>query len=823
MADAQENNVEGHSETPPLPAGAVPIVPIRNVTLFPGVVMPIAVGRPQSIAAAQEAVRAGHKIALLAQRDPSMDKPAAADLYQVGVLGTVIRYVTTPEGAHHLVCQGENRFRVTEMLSETPFFAARIEPIPEPATSGPEIEARFALLKQRAVEALSLLPQAPPELTRMISGIESAAQLADLIVTFIDVKSEEKQELLETFDLKERLDKVIRLLAQRVEVLKITKDISEQTQAAISQRNREAVLREQLHQLQKELGETDATDSELSELEKQIAEAGMPAEVAQRARTELKRLRRMQEASPEYGMLRSYLDWLVALPWSKADAEDIDIQRARRVLDEDHYGLDKVKRRILEYLAVRKLNPQGRSPILCFVGPPGVGKTSLGQSIARALGLKFVRVSLGGVHDEAEIRGHRRTYIGALPGNIIQSLRKAGTRNPVCMLDEIDKVSTSSRGDPASALLEVLDPEQNSTFRDNYIAEPFDLSRVLFIATANVLDTIAPPLRDRMEIIEISGYTEQEKLEIAKRYLVPRQLLANGLDASKVTLTERALTRLITDYTRESGVRNLERQIGALLRNAAMQVAEGRTTVVKFDADNVAAVLGASRFENEIASRTSVPGVATGLAWTPVGGDILFIESARLPGSGKLILTGQLGDVMKESAQAALSLVKSQAAELGIDSALFEDTDIHVHVPAGAIPKDGPSAGVAMYVSLASLLKRAPVRSDVAMTGEISLRGLVLPVGGIKEKTIAAARAGIKRVVLPARNRRDLDDIPPSTRALLDFVWVEHVHQALEVALGLSSAGEASAANDSPSNRDPEARSVSLTKNPPEAAAGPAQ
>jgi ATP-dependent Lon protease len=511
----------------------------------------------------------------------------------------------------------------------------------------------------------------------------------------------------------------------------------------------------------------------------------MPTEVEEHVRKELTRLKRMQEASPEYGMLRNYLDWMVALPWNKTDAEDIDIARARRVLDEDHYGLEKVKRRILEYLAVRKLNPQGRSPILCFVGPPGVGKTSLGQSIARALGLKFVRASLGGVHDEAEIRGHRRTYIGALPGNIIQNLRKAGTRNPVCMLDEIDKLSSSLHGDPSSALLEVLDPEQNSSFRDNYIAQPFDLSRVLFIATANMLDTIPGPLRDRMEIIELTGYTEEEKLQIAKRYLVRRQLEANGLTAGQVTITDAALGRLIRDYTREAGCRSLERQIGALIRNAAMQIAEGKATNVSFDAADLDGVLGGSRFENEVAQRTSVPGVATGLAWTPVGGDILFVESARLPGSGKLILTGQLGDVMKESAQAALSLLKSQAPEFGIDPAMFEDSDVHVHVPAGAIPKDGPSAGVAMFVSLASLFRREPVQPDVAMTGEISLRGLVLPVGGIKEKTIAAARAGIKRVMLPARNRRDLEDIPESTRSMLEFVWIEHVAQALDVVFGL--------------------------------------
>ncbi|HEX5209129.1 MAG TPA: endopeptidase La [Steroidobacteraceae bacterium] len=775
-------------ELPPLPADAVPVVALRNVVLFPGIVLPVTLGREESIAAAQDAVRSGRKVGLLLQRDPTLEKPSPTDLYEIGVLATVVRYVTAPDGAHHMVCQGESRFRLREVVRETPFLAARIETIAEPEAAGADIEARTDFLKQRAAEALSLLPQVPAELTRTIMAIDSPGQLADLIVSFMDVKPEEKQDLLETVDLKARLDKVMKLLAHRVEVLKITRDITEQTQAALGERQREAVLREQLHQLQKELGEGEGAGGDIAELEKAIAAAHMPAEVDEQARKELRRLERMSEASPEYGMVRGYLELLVALPWSHADVEDIDIERARRVLDEDHYGLEKVKRRILEYLAVRKLNPEGRSPILCFVGPPGVGKTSLGQSVARALGLKFVRASLGGVHDEAEIRGHRRTYVGALPGNIIQGLRKAGTRNPVFMLDEIDKLGASFQGDPASALLEVLDPEQNSTFRDNYLALPFDLSHVLFVATANVLDTIPGPLRDRMEIIELTGYTEEEKLEIAKRYLVARQLKANGLKPEQASLADAALSRLIRGYTRESGCRSLERQIGALLRRAAMRIAEGKVESVRFEASDVAEVLGPSRFENEVAQRTSVPGVATGLAWTPVGGDILFVESARMPGSGKLILTGQLGDVMKESAQAALSLVKAQAADFGIDPKILDQSDIHVHVPAGAIPKDGPSAGVAMFVSLASLLRRRPVRPDVAMTGEISLRGLVLPVGGIKEKTIAAARAGIRKVILPARNRRDLEDIPQSARAMLELVWVERVSEALEVAL--APAGE---------------------------------
>ncbi|MDB6089874.1 MAG: DNA-binding protein [Gammaproteobacteria bacterium] len=768
-----------------LPDDAVPIIATRNLVLFPGIVLPVALGREESIAAAQEAVRTGRKVGLLLQRDPAVERPSATDLYEIGVLASVVRYVTGPDGTHHLVCQGESRFRMLQIVRESPFLAARIQALPDADNKGPQIEARLDALKQRAMETLTLLPQVPTDLARTVQAIESPGQLADLIVSFMDVKPAEKQEMLETIDLRERLDKVLKLLAHRMEVLKITRDITQQTQTAFGERQREAVLREQLHQLQKELGESDGPDSETAELEKAIVAAAMPPEVEEHARKELKRLQRMNEASPEYGMTRSYLDWLVALPWGKLDVEDIDIERARRVLDEDHYGVEKVKRRILEFLAVRKLNPEGRSPILCFVGPPGVGKTSLGQSIARALGLKFVRASLGGVHDEAEIRGHRRTYIGALPGNIIQGLRKAGTRNPVFMLDEIDKLSASHQGDPSSALLEVLDPEQNSTFRDNYIALPFDLSRVLFVATANQLDTIPGPLRDRMEIIQLTGYTQEEKLQIAKRYLVQRQLKANGLTPEQVTITDEALSRVISDYTRESGVRNLEREIGALLRHAAMRIAAGEATTVRFDADDVPAVLGPPRFENEVAQRTSVPGVATGLAWTPVGGDILFIESARTPGgSGKVILTGQLGDVMKESAQTALSLVKSQTSELGIDPKCFENSDIHVHVPAGAIPKDGPSAGVAMYISLTSLLKGKSVRPDVAMTGEISLRGLVLPVGGIKEKTIAAARAGIRKVILPARNRRDLEDIPQSTRSLLEFVWVERASEALEVALG---------------------------------------
>jgi ATP-dependent Lon protease len=593
------------------------------------------------------------------------------------------------------------------------------------------------------------------------------------------VKNEEKQDLLETFDLKRRLDKVLELLAERIGVLRISKEIGDKTKKEFDERQREHVLREQMRQIQKELGEGEEGAAELAELKKAIDDAGMPEDVHKHAAKELKRLQRMGENSAESSMLRTYLEWLAELPWRDAQLKPIDIAEARKVLDEDHYDLEKIKRRILEYLAVKKLNPNGKSPILCFVGPPGVGKTSLGQSIARATGRKFQRVSLGGVHDEAEIRGHRRTYIGALPGSIIQAIRRAESRAAVIMFDEIDKLGMGGfHGDPSSALLEVLDPEQNARFRDNYLGVDFDLSKVLFITTANVLDTIPGPLRDRMEIIQLPGYTEEEKLEIAKRYLVRRQLEANGLTSEQASITEDAVRKIISDYTREAGVRNLEREIGAALRSAAMQIAEGKAQKVVIEPKDLHAILGARKFESEVAERTAVPGVATGLAWTPVGGDILFIEASQVPGTGKLILTGQLGDVMKESAQAALTLAKSFLGEP------LDKVDIHIHVPAGATPKDGPSAGVAMFLALVSLHAGLPVRPDVAMTGEISLRGLVLPIGGVKEKTLAALRAGIKTVMLPKRNEKDLEDVPAEARRKLEFVFLERVEEAVRTAIG---------------------------------------
>jgi ATP-dependent Lon protease len=782
---------------PPLPDDAMIIVPVRNFVLFPGMVMPVTIGRPRSVAAAQQAVREQRQVGILKQRDPEVNEPTAPDMHRMGTVANVVRFITDPNGTHHLVCQGDERFQVVEFLSGWPFLVARVLRIPEPATKTPEIEARLLHLRGQALEALELMPQAPRELVAAIQGIEQPGALADLAMAYMDVKPDEKQEVLETVDVSARMDKVSRLLAHRIEVLRLSAEIGQQTKAALDERQREVLLREQMAAIQKQLGEgEEGKAAEMAELDKAISKAEMPKEVEDAARKELRRLQRMPEAAAEYGMVRTYLDWLIELPWKLPEEAPIDIEEARRILDADHYGLPKIKRRIVEYLAVRKLAPQGKAPILCFVGPPGVGKTSLGQSIARAMNRKFVRVSLGGVHDEAEIRGHRRTYIGALPGNIIQSIRKAGTRNCVMMLDEIDKLGAGIHGDPSAALLEVLDPEQNNTFRDNYLGVPYDLSRVVFITTANVLDTIPGPLRDRMEIISLAGYTEGEKLQIAMRYLVKRQMEANGIKQGQVEITEAAIAEIIHHYTREAGVRNLEREIGKALRHAAVRIAEGATAAIRIDRDDIAGILGAPQFESELAMRTSVPGVATGLAWTPVGGDILFIEATRLPGSGKLILTGQLGDVMKESAQAALSIVKNRAKLFGIDAKRFEKSDIHVHVPAGAIPKDGPSAGVAMFMALVSLMTERTVRSDTAMTGEISLRGLVLPVGGIKEKVVAAARAGLKRVMLPARNRKDFDDIPEEARKALEFVWLERVDEAVAAALeppGVHAAAPADA------------------------------
>jgi ATP-dependent Lon protease len=769
---------------PELPPDALIIVPVRNLVLFPGMVTPISIGRERSIAAAQDAARNERPIGIVLQRDPGTDVPTPAQLHAVGCSANILRYVTAQDSSHHIVCQGVQRFRVLEFLDGFPFHAARVELLAEEDENRPAIQALLMQLKQRSTEIMGLLPQVPAELARSVEGIDSAAAYADFVAGLMDIGTEDKQVLLETTNLERRLELVLGHLVGRIEVLRLSRQINQQTRQRMDERQREFMLREQLKTIQSELGENEAGDAELAGLREAIAKAGMPEDVQAHALKEMRRLEKMSDASVEYSMLRTYLEWLTELPWAAAPEQDIDLAQARAILDQDHFGLDRIKRRILEYLAVRKLNPRGKSPILCFVGPPGVGKTSLGQSIARATGRKFVRVSLGGTHDEAEIRGHRRTYVGALPGNIIQAIRKAGTRNCVMMLDEADKLGAGFHGDPSAALLEVLDPEQNFAFRDNYLAVPFDLSQVLFICTANMLDTMPGPLRDRLEIISLPGYTGEEKEQIARRYLVQRQLAANGLRADQVSLSDAAVRALIHDYTREAGVRNLEREIGAVFRHAAVRIAEGQAEQVAIDAADLAPILGPKKFESELAMRTSLPGVATGLAWTPVGGDLLFVEASRVAGSGHLILTGQLGEVMKESAQAALTLVKAHGAELGLGPDLFRRSDIHVHVPAGAIPKDGPSAGVAMFVALASLAMGRPVRSDCAMTGEISLRGLVLPVGGIKEKVLAALRAGITTVLLPARNEKDLEEIPEDARRQLQFVWLSTVDDAVREAIG---------------------------------------
>jgi ATP-dependent Lon protease len=778
---------QGEEQTPrpvpELPDDAMIILPVREMVLFPGVILPVTVGRRGSIEAAQRAVKEQRQIGMLMQRDASVAEPGGLDMHRTGVIANIVRYVTTPDGQHHLICQGEQRFRVVEFLSGWPFMVARIARVEEPEVRSSEIEARFLNLQRMAVEALQLLPQTPPELLATVQSASSPGALADLVSAYLDMQPDQRQEILETIDVESRIDRIAKILAERIEVLRLSAEIGQQTKAAFDERQREAVLREQLATIQRQLGEDDGKAAEIEELTKAINEAGMPPDVDAQARKEVRRLERTPEAAGEYGMIRNYLDWLIELPWKLPEEKPIDIAEARRILEEDHYGLDKIKQRIIEYLAVRKLAPAGRAPILCFVGPPGVGKTSLGQSIARAMERPFTRIALGGVHDEAEIRGHRRTYIGALPGNIIQGIRKAGARNCVMMLDEIDKLGQGVQGSPSAALLEVLDPEQNNSFRDNYLGVPFDLSHVVFLTTANVLEGIPEPLLDRMELVQLAGYTQAEKLEIARRFLVKRQREAVGLKPEQIEIGDEALEKIVGDYTYEAGVRSLERQIGQVMRHAALRIAEGSADHVRIELSDIQAILGAPRFENEVAMRTSVPGVATGLAWTRAGGDILFIEATRSAGSGKLILTGQLGDVMRESAQAALSLLKNRALQIGIEPELFAKSDIHIHIPAGAIPKDGPSAGVGLFSALVSLLTGRNVRSDTAMTGEISLRGLVLPVGGIKEKTSAAVRAGLTRVVLPARNKKDLEDVSEDVRSKLEFIWASEVSEVLDAVL----------------------------------------
>lgn len=780
----------------------ISVLPLRNTVVFPSVVLPLAVERPRSVRLVDDALMGDRQIALVALRDPEVQDPEPEDLYTVGTLAVIHRMARDPGGSGlHLIVQGQERVRIVEFVQSEPYIRARVERAPETLEEGVELEAltrSLADLFRRLVELTAYIPE---EVASSVLETEDPTRLAYMVAASTRMDLATRQEILELDDVSEKMRRLVGVLTREVDVLELGQKIRNDAQSVIEEMQREYFLREQLKAIQRELGEDDAHAAEVQELEAKIEAAQMPEEAEREARRELERLSRLSPAAAEYSVIRTYLDWLTELPWQQVTEDNLDIRKARQVLDEDHYDLERIKDRIVEYLAVRKLRQERAAErqesadtedpirreregvILCFVGPPGVGKTSLGQSIARALGRKFIRQSLGGVHDEAEIRGHRRTYIGAMPGRIIQALRRAGTRNPVFMLDEVDKIGADYRGDPTSALLEVLDPEQNSEFRDHYLGVPFDLSQVMFVTTANVLDTIPAPLLDRMEILQLSGYTEKEKIAIAREYLVPRQLRENGLRPNEISFTDEALLRVVREYTREAGVRNLERTIGTICRKVAARIAEGATEQVTVGPQEVADYLGKPRFYYEVAERTQIPGVATGLAWTETGGDILFIEATKMPGKKGFEITGQLGQVMQESAKAALSYIRSRAEELGLDPGFYENVDIHLHVPAGAIPKDGPSAGVAMATALASLMMGVPVRSDVGMTGEITLRGQVLPVGGIKEKVLAAHRAGLKRICLPRRNEKDLDELPEDVRQELDFILVDRVEQVFAAAL----------------------------------------
>jgi ATP-dependent Lon protease len=770
----------------PLP-DALPVLPLRETVTFPETLTPLAVGQERSIKLVNDVLGANRMLAMVAARDPEDEEPGPDDLYGVGVVGVVARMLKVPDGTLRILVQGTQRVRLGPYVAEQPYLVARIAELPDEVEEGPELEALTRNVQRTFSEIIEQIPYLPEELQMAVANLDDPAALAHLIAGALRISTEEKQELLEQVGVVARLRHLSQILARELEVVQLGTQIQSQVQSEVDKGQREFFLRQQLKAIQDELGEGDEQQAEANELRERIEAAGLPEHARKAADRELTRLEKLPPAAAEHGVIRTYLEWLVELPWAAQTEDNLDIAHAREVLDADHYDLEKVKDRILEYLAVRKLKPDSPGPILCFAGPPGVGKTSLGRSIARALGREFERISVGGVRDEAEIRGHRRTYIGAMPGTIIRALRDAGSRNPVFMIDEIDKMGADFRGDPSSAMLEVLDPSQNDSFRDHYLDLEFDLSEVMFIATANVLETIPGPLQDRMETIELAGYTQEEKKHIARRYLVPRQIEANGLRPSQIEFADPALAAIIDEYTREAGVRNLERQIGTVCRKVAREVAEGKVKngKVKISAKRARELLGRRRFFAEQRRRTKDPGVATGLAWTPTGGDVLFIEATSMPGAGKLTITGQLGDVMKESAQAALSYVRGHwreiAPELGGD--WFAEHDIHIHVPAGAVPKDGPSAGVAMTVALASLISGRQVRNDVAMTGEVTLTGQVLPIGGLKEKSLAAQRAGIKRVLVPERNEGDVAEIPEHERSEVEFVFVDEVSKAIEAAL----------------------------------------
>src|SRR5271165_3689766 len=763
----------------------LPVLPIRNAVLFPGAVAPFDVGREKSVALVEDVDNlSAPVIAIFAQRDPSTDDPGKDDLHQVGCAARVLKALKHSSGNYSLILQGLTRIRLDEITQAAPYLKAKVVRLDEQNATDDEAEALSMSLRDIAKQVIQLMPELPREAASLIDSIQAPGALADLVAANLDAPVDEKAQLLETIDVKDRIRKVLKLLTRQLEILKMRERINSQIKEEMGKNQREYVLRQQLKAIKEELGEDEGDQSDLDGLEERIAKANLPTEAETVAKKQLKRLRTMQVGSAEYTVVRTYLDWIMDIPWSVSTLDNLDIGAVRKVLDEDHYGLQQVKKRILEYLAVRKLKQDKKGPILCLIGPPGVGKTSLGRSIARALGRKFVRVSLGGVHDEAAIRGHRRTYVGALPGQIIQGMKKAATVNPVFMMDEVDKIGHDFRGDPAAALLEVLDPEQNNTFADHYLEIPYDLSNVMFVATANVADPIPAPLRDRMEILEIPGYTRREKMAIARQHLIPKQLEEHGITKAQLDITDTAVDLAIDHYTREAGVRTLERQIAGIIRGVAVKIAEGDNTPRKIDEEeSVREFLGPQKYTSEVAERTEEAGVATGLAWTSVGGEILFIEATRMYGSGKLQLTGQLGDVMKESAQAALSYVRTNAEKFGIMRDFLEKSDIHIHIPAGSMPKDGPSAGVTMFTALVSMLTGIRVRHDVAMTGEITLRGRVLPIGGLKEKVLAAHRAGIKRVLVPERNKADLDEVPTEVKNDLEFVFVSKMDQVLEAAL----------------------------------------
>lgn len=762
----------------------LPLLPLRNTVIFPQQILPLSIGRDRSVRLIEEAMRSNKLIFVVAQKDGRIDDPKPEDLYRWGTIAIIMKIFKMPDGTQSAMVQGLNRARVLDFTEEDPFIKVAIQPYPEARVEGLDIEAMVVNLRGLFQKTVELAPYLSPEHAMLIMNTDAPARLADVIMWNLNAGLPEKQEVLEQTDVRKRLERVTYFLTKELQILELGSKIQNEVQGEISKNQREYYLREQLKAIRRELGEEeDERTVELNELRQRIKDANMPEEARKVADKELDRLSKIPPAAAEYTVSRTYIDWLVELPWSKGTEDNLDVAQGKKVLDEDHYNLEKVKKRILEYLAVRKLKKDMKGPILCFVGPPGVGKTSLGRSIARALGRKFVRISLGGVHDEAEIRGHRRTYIGALPGRIIQGLKKAGSNNPIFMMDEIDKVGQDFRGDPSSALLEVLDPEQNFSFSDHYLEVAFDLSKVMFIATANLEDPILPALRDRMEVIELPGYTAEDKIRIAEKFLVPKQLAEHGLTAEHVQFERDAIEYVISAYTREAGVRNMEREIANICRGVAREVVEGGTQTAVITKDHVGKYLGVIKFFSEIKERTSRTGVATGLAWTSAGGDILFVEATKMRGRGGMSLTGHLGDVMKESAHAAMSYIRSKAKSYGIDDSIFQKQDIHIHVPAGAIPKDGPSAGVTMFTALISLLTNRTIAHDIAMTGEITLRGLVLPVGGIKEKVLAAKRAGISKVILPDKNRKDIEEVPEHVRTTMKFFFVKEMDEVIKLAL----------------------------------------